>query len=190
MNLDQPLLLASQSPRRKQLLQEAGFTHFRVRATDADETIPPNLPIEHVAGFLAEKKAGAALEWLAGDEIIIAADTIVVFEGKIYGKPSSNGDAFGMIRRLSGAMHEVITGVCLQSRTKKMVFSDTAQVYFDDFTNEEIYYYIDRYQPFDKAGAYGIQEWIGLCKIQKIIGSYSTIMGLPMQKVYPALENW
>jgi septum formation protein len=185
--LQHPILLASQSPRRLQLMRELGFTNLTVRPTDSDETIPEGMPVQEVAAFLAEKKAAAGKNWLKDDEILLAADTIVVLEGVIFGKPTDYDDAKRIIQALSNQMHQVITGVCLLSKTKKVVFSDTANVYFDKLTNTEIDFYINACKPYDKAGAYGIQEWIGHAKIKKIEGSYSTIMGLPTHLVFKHL---
>ncbi len=192
--LNRKIILASQSPRRSQLLKESGFTNIVVRATDADETIPPFMlsqhPMNKVAEYLAEKKANVARGWITDDEIVLASDTIVVLGNVIFNKPENVEDARRILRELAGKMHKVITGVCLMSKDKKKVFSDVAKVYFDDMTDEEIDFYIHQYQPFDKAGAYAIQEWIGHCKIKKIEGSYSTIMGLPTFKVFKELSRF
>jgi septum formation protein len=185
--LQHPIILASQSPRRFQLMRELGFTNLTVRPTDSDETIPEGMPIHQVAAFLAEKKAEAGRNWLRNDEILLAADTIVVLDGVIFGKPTDFEDAKRIIRTLSNKMHQVITGVCLLSKNKKLIFSDIANVYFDKLTDDEIDFYINACKPFDKAGAYGIQEWIGHAKIKKIEGSYSTIMGLPTHLVFNKL---
>ena len=188
--LNRKIILASQSPRRSQLLKESGFNNIVVKPTDADETIPPNYPTSKVAEYLAEKKANVAREWITDDEIVLASDTIVVLGDAIFNKPENVDDARRILRQLAGKMHKVITGVCLMSKTKKKVFSDVAKVYFDDMTDDEIDFYIHHYQPFDKAGAYAIQEWIGHCKIKKIEGSYSTIMGLPTFKVFKELSRF
>jgi septum formation protein len=182
------LLLASQSPRRRQLLSEAGF-QFSVRPTDADETLPPQYPPEKAAEYLAALKAEAGREWLTTGQILLAADTVVILAGVIFGKPTNYEDAFQMIQKLSGKTHEVITGVCLLSSEKKISFSESSKVTFEHLSEEEIDFYIQNYRPFDKAGSYGIQEWIGLCKIQKIEGTYANVMGLPMNRVYEALKN-
>jgi septum formation protein len=186
--LQHPILLASQSPRRLQLMRELGFTNLTVRPTDSDETIPEGMPVQQVAAYLAEKKAAAGKNWLKNEEILLAADTIVVLNGVIFGKPTDFDDAKRIIQALSNQMHQVITGVCLLSKNKKIVFSDTANVYFDTLTNAEIEFYIHACKPFDKAGAYGIQEWIGHAKIKRIEGSYSTIMGLPTHLVFKHLS--
>ncbi len=182
------IILASQSPRRKQLLAEAGF-EFEVKVTDIDEDYPEDMPVEQVPEFLAELKAKAAMEMFGlNDEIVIASDCVVILEGVIYGKPSNYDDAVRILRALSGKMHQVITGVCIATKEHTEVFSGVANVYFHPLTDDEIHYYITNYKPYDKAGAYAIQEWIGLCKIEKIEGTYSNIMGLPMDLVYPRLK--
>ena len=189
MNLDKyKIILASQSPRRQQLLREAGFTNFVVKPMDVDETPPPQYPAEKLGAYLAEIKAEAArpLLGIEGD-IILASDTTVVLNGKLYEKPLDVDDARRILRDLSGNVHQVITGVCLLSNKKKRVFSDVSKVYFDTLTDSEIDFYIAQYKPFDKAGAYGVQEWIGHCKIRKIVGSYENIMGLPTYKVFKEL---
>ena len=189
MNLNHKILLASQSPRRSQLLRESGFTNVTVRPTDVDESIPPQYKVEKVAAFLAEKKAEFARQWLVDDTIIIAADTTVVLDDTIYNKPEDVADAQRILRDLSGKMHRVITGVCMISKKQKRVFSDVAKVYFDDLSDAEIDFYIQQYQPFDKAGAYAVQDWIGHCKIRRIEGSFENIMGLPTNKIFKALQK-
>ena len=191
MNLSNyKILLASQSPRRSQLLRESGFTNVTVRPTDVDESIPPQYKTEKVAAYLAEKKAEFARQWLASDEIIIAADTTVVLNDTIYNKPENIADAQRILRDLSGNMHRVITGVCMISKKRKRVFSDVAKVYFDVLTDAEIDFYIEQYQPFDKAGSYAVQDWIGHCKIRRIEGSYENIMGLPTNKIFKELKKF
>lgn len=185
----QKIILASQSPRRSFLLKQAGFD-FEIHPNDVDESYPADLPLEEVAPFLAQKKANAAQALLDDHSIILASDSIVLVDDQILGKPIDEEDAKNMLRCISGRMHLVITGVCLLSKTKEKVFSETAKVYFDPLTDEEIDFYVTQYQPLDKAGAYAIQEWIGLCKINKIEGTYSNIMGLPMNSVFKALANW
>jgi septum formation protein len=192
MNLDNyKILLASQSPRRSQLLRESGFSNFTVRPTDSDEILPPQYPVEKAAAFLADMKAEAARAWLTDDkEIILAADTTVVLNNTIYNKPVDFADAQHILRQLSGNVHKVITGVCLLSKKKKRVFSDVAKVHFDDLSEADIEFYITHYKPFDKAGAYAVQDWIGHCKIKRIEGSYENIMGLPTHKVYRELRKY
>ena len=145
---------------------------------------------EKVAEYLAEKKAKASLEFLQNDEILLTADSIVVLKNEIFGKPKDYEDACRIIRKLSGNEHKVITGVCLLSKSKKVTFSGVSKVKFEPLSDEEIDFYVRNFEPYDKAGAYAIQEWIGLCKISKIEGTYSNIMGLPMELVYRHLAEF
>ena len=189
--LNQPLILASKSPRRKQLLSEAGFTNFRVMTKDVDESYAADMPANEVAEFLAEKKATACADFLKQpDEILIAADSIVILGDEIFEKPTDRDDAIRILSALSGKKHQVITGVCLLSQSKKLSFSGISDVYLDTMSQEEIAYYVDKYQPYDKAGAYAIQEWIGHCKITKIEGTYPNIMGLPVALIYKNLQTF
>ncbi len=184
------IILASKSPRRSQLLREAGF-EFEIKAREVDESYPENLPVDEVALWLAEKKAIACSDFLETEEqVLLAADSVVILDGVIYGKPTDYQDAVRILSKLSGRVHKVVTGVCLLSKAKKVVISDLAYVHFEPLTEEEIRYYLDQYAPFDKAGAYAIQEWIGLCKISKIEGTYTNIMGLPVEQVYRALASF
>ncbi len=183
------IILASKSPRRKQLLTEAGFD-FEIRVRSIDESYPDDMAVQDVAPFLAEQKAEAAKDLIHGAEILLTADSVVILDETIYGKPKDRADAIHILRQLSGKTHQVITGVCLYSSAKKRVFAGISNVHMAPLSEEEILFYVDRYQPFDKAGAYAIQEWIGLCKISKIEGTYSNIMGLPMSQLYWELEQF
>ncbi|MCB0587738.1 MAG: septum formation protein Maf [Phaeodactylibacter sp.] len=187
--LRKKLILASQSPRRRQLLEQAGFT-FEVKTKPIDESFPEDMPVDEVAGYLARRKAHAAREFITGEEILLTADSVVILGDAIYNKPEDAADARRILRALSGRVHRVITGVCLLSRDKERVFSGESRVHFAELTDEEIDYYIRTCRPFDKAGAYAIQEWIGLCKIDRIEGTYSNIMGLPVDLVYRELANF
>jgi len=187
--LKKKIILASQSPRRQQLLQQAGFT-FEVKALPIDESFPEDMPVGEVAAFLARRKAHAARGLIAGDEVLLAADSVVILGDTIYNKPENAEDARRILRALSGRMHRVITGVCLLSKDKERVFSGESRVHFAELSEEEIDYYIQTCQPFDKAGAYAIQEWIGLCKIDRIEGTYANIMGLPVDLVYREMEGF
>lgn len=187
--LKKKIILVSQSPRRRQLLQQAGF-HFEVKPQEADESFPEDMPVDEVAPFLALRKARAARHFLTGDEVLLAADSVVILGGAIYNKPADAADARRILRALSGQVHRVITGVCLLSKVKERVFSGESRVHFARLSDEEIDYYIRTCQPFDKAGAYAIQEWIGLCKIDRIEGTYSNIMGLPMDLVYKEMADF
>lgn len=187
--LKQKLVLASQSPRRSQLLREAGFI-FEVRPTDIPEDFPDDMPAFEVAPYLARKKAHAALASIQQGELILASDSVVICNGRIFNKPETPEVARQMLRELSGVTHTVVTGVCLCSSDKEHVFSGVSLVTFDTLTEEEITYYLETCKPYDKAGAYGIQEWIGLCKISRIEGTYSNVMGLPMDLVYKAIQQF
>ena len=188
--LNHKIILGSQSPRRKQLLEQAGFS-FETRTNPIDESFPDTMPVEEVAQYLAEQKANAAKHLLENEEeVLLTADSVVILNGKIYGKPENEEDAKQIIRELSGQTHLVITGVCLLSKHKKQSFSGISKVTMKNLTEEEINFYIKNYKPFDKAGSYGIQEWIGLCKISRIEGTYANIMGLPVDLVYQHLSEF
>ena len=175
------IILASQSPRRKQLLEQAGY-QFSVIVADVDETNPPGMPGAEVPEFLARKKA-AAIQHLAPYALIIAADTVVLLGNDILGKPTDTAHAQQMLEQLSGKMHQVVTGVCMQQGEKIVSFSVLTEVYFRTLTTEQITHYITHYHPLDKAGAYAIQEWIGMIGIEKIAGDYYNVMGLPISEV-------
>ncbi len=183
------IILASQSPRRHELLTGLDI-EFEVRSRDVDESYPKEIKAEDVPTFLAEKKADAFHDILDRETIIITADTIVIKDDQILEKPLSVNDAKSMITKLSGSTHTVVTGVCIQSRKEKVIFSDSTKVHFSTLSAEEIQYYVHRYQPFDKAGAYGVQEWIGYIGIERLEGSYYNVMGLPVHKVYAALKKF
>ncbi|MFT2011046.1 Maf family nucleotide pyrophosphatase [Pontibacter sp. 13R65] len=185
MNLLQPLLLASNSPRRKELLTGLGLA-YTVKVKEVNEDFPDHLSPSEVAEFLASHKAEAYAQDISS-EVLLTADTIVSAGGKILNKPATYAEAFEMLRLLSGTSHQVITGVCLLSKTFKHVFHDTTNVYFKSLTDAEIDYYLQEYQPYDKAGAYGIQEWIGMIGIERIEGSYFNVVGLPVQMLYTKL---
>jgi septum formation protein len=184
------LVLASKSPRRSYLLEQAGIP-FTVRTADVEEVYPEDLPVLEVAPYLAELKAEGAAHLLRADnEVLLTADSVVIIDGKIYGKPVDREDAAATLRKLSGSRHTVVTGCCLKDHAKKEVFAGVTQVYFDPLTEEEIYWYLDNCQPYDKAGAYGIQEWVGLARINRIEGTYPNVMGLPVDLVYGRLAKW
>jgi len=181
------LILASQSPRRQYLLKELGL-HFEIITTNVPEKYPENLSPEQIAVFLAELKADSFdTARLDPKAIIISADTIVCIDNEILGKPGNYKEAVNMLMKLSGKKHEVITAVCLKTKSKRKTFSVISAVYFKELSMEEIDYYIENFQPFDKAGGYGIQEWIGYIGISKIEGSYFNIMGLPVKEFYEEL---
>lgn len=184
------IILASKSPRRSQLLEQAGIP-FRVQTMDVEESYPDELPSLEVAPFLARKKANASLELLQkSNQVLLTADSVVILNDTIYGKPTDREEAIRIVGELSGHCHTVVTGVCLKSLSKELVFSGISHVYFKELTRAEIEFYVDTYHPYDKAGAYAIQEWIGLCKISRIDGTYHNIMGLPVDLVYDALTEF
>jgi len=183
------IVLASKSPRRSELLTKSGFL-FDVKSMDVEEIYPATMNILEVPEFLANLKAEANISLINEDQILITADTVVIFDNRIFGKPKDNHDAVEMLKALSANMHTVVSGVSVRSLQKSVSFSDISTVHLAALTDQEINYYVDKYQPYDKAGSYAIQEWIGLCKIQKIQGSYSNIMGMPMQKLYPVLQSF
>ncbi|MDY5657147.1 MAG: Maf-like protein [Prevotella sp.] len=183
------IFLASNSPRRKELLSGLGIP-FEVRVNgDIDESYPSDLPPEAIPLHISRKKAAAYLQTMSADELIITADTVVVASGEILGKPLDASDAHRMLRLLSGTTHQVITGVCLTTTDHQVAFSVTTDVTFKDLSDEEIHYYIDHYRPYDKAGAYGIQEWIGYIGVTGLHGSYFNVMGLPIQRIYEELRK-
>lgn len=188
MNFKRPLILASSSPRRQYLMREAGYT-FTVEKPDVDESFPKELPVEQVAKYLASKKAEYFRTELH-EEVVITADTIVILGKEVLNKPADRDEAIIMLSQLSGKTHLVITGVCILSKEKEESFDDTTEVTFKKLSRSEIEFYVDTYKPYDKAGAYGAQDWIGMVAIEKIVGSYFNVMGLPMHKVYDHMKAW
>lgn len=187
LNKISPIILASKSPRRQELLQLMGID-FKVVLRDVDETYPEGLIPTEIAVHIAEKKA-KAFDEVIHDEIVITADTIVCLDGKILGKPENEEHAFEILSDLSGKRHEVITAVCLLKNHQLTSFYEISEVFFKTLSDEQIRHYISTYSPMDKAGAYGIQEWIGLVAVEKINGSYSNIVGLPTQRLYSELQK-
>ena len=184
------IVLASNSPRRKELLGGLDIP-FEVRVLDGiDESYPHDLPTREIAGYISKKKADAYQVTMADDELIFTADTIVVLGEEVMGKPVDEEDARRMLHALSGRTHQVITGVSLTTRERQVCFSVETDVTFKTLTDEEIHYYITHYRPFDKAGAYGIQEWIGYIGVTGMNGSYFNVMGLPVQRIYEALKGF
>lgn len=180
------LILGSNSPRRQELLKSLGFT-FLNKPINVDETFPVDLLAEEIPLFLAEKKADAYDEDLSETDILITADTIVWCEGKVFNKPANFVEGKKMLETLSGKMHEVYTGVCLKSGNKQTTFYDVSKVYFKKLKTEEIEYYLTNYSPYDKAGGYGVQDWLGYIGIDKIEGSFYNVMGLPVKELYEEL---
>ena len=181
------ILLASKSPRRKELLESLGY-EFEVVSIDCDEKYPSDLKAEDVPSFLSELKASHFRE-IVEDEVLITSDTVVILEHEILGKPQDFDDAKAMLRKLSGKTHQVITAVTIKSRNSSVTKSDVAEVEFTAISDDEMEYYLENFRPYDKAGSYGVQEWIGMAKIKNINGSYYTIMGLPTHLVYEELKK-
>ena len=184
------LILASQSPRRRQLLSDAGIEFTLADRFECDETYPQDMPAEDVAEYLSRLKSEAYPEPLAEGDILLTADTVVIADNRVLGKPSDRAEAIEMISLLSGCDHEVITGCTLRTATRQRSFSVRSKVHFRALDREEIEYYVDCYRPFDKAGAYGIQEWIGYVGIEGIEGSFYNVMGLPVQRLYSILKEF
>ena len=187
MNLQRPLLLASNSPRRKELLSSLGL-RYEVLLKEVHEDFPEHLKREQIAEYLASHKAYAYTADIT-DESLITAYTIVCLGERVLNKPADYAEAKQMLQALSGTHNEVITGVCILTKEQKTVFHDITKVYFKHLTEAEIDHYITHYKPFDKAGAYGIQEWIGMIGIERVEGSYFNVVGLPVQKLYSKLED-
>jgi septum formation protein len=183
------IILASASPRRRQLLDWAEIA-FDVMPSDSEELIPANLQVSEIPVFLASQKAAIIRKQVKGDKIILAADTIVVLDQQLLGKPQDEADAIRMLSLLSGRTHEVITGVSLTSDKKEILFAESTRVRFHKLTRAEIKHYVDNYKPYDKAGAYAIQEWIGVTGIHSIDGDFYNVMGLPVSRVLQELKTF
>ncbi|RXR18409.1 septum formation protein Maf [Flavobacterium amnicola] len=180
------IILASGSPRRQQFFKEFGFD-FEIRLKEIEEIYPENLQHLEITDFLAELKAAAFDNELQDNELLITSDTLVWHNNQALGKPKDYEDAFQMLKSLANATHEVIGSVCFKTATKTEIINDVTKVTFGDLSDEAIHFYLENYQPFDKAGSYGIQDWIGLIGISKIEGSYTNVVGLPTEKVYQYL---
>ncbi len=185
---DYKIILASGSPRRQQFFKDLDLD-FEIRLKEIEEVYPPNLREEDITDYLAVLKSDAFEGELKDGEILITSDTLVWHENKALGKPKDDQDAFAMLKSLSNKTHKVITSVCFKTKDKVEVISDTTHVTFNDLSDAQIQYYLDKYQPYDKAGSYGIQEWIGFVGVSKIDGSYANVMGLPVDKVYDYLSK-
>jgi septum formation protein len=184
----QRIVLASQSPRRKQLLEWAEI-EFDIIVPQTDESFPPGMPINELPVHIAREKARSIQSELSHERIILAADTIVVLENEVIGKPTDRTNAIEILLHLSGKMHQVITGVVILKGQKEIAFADTTDVTFHQLTREQIEFYVDKYKPYDKAGAYAIQEWIGVIGIKNISGDFYNVMGLPVSRVVKELRN-
>lgn len=183
------IILASGSPRRQQFLRDLDLD-FEIRLKEIDEVYPPNLKEEDITDYLSVLKSDAFEGELQENEILITSDTIVWHEGKALGKPKNYEDAFLMLQSLSGKTHKVITSVCFKTPKQIEVINEMTKVTFHPLTDDEIKYYLDHYKPYDKAGSYGIQDWIGFVAVAKIEGSYPNVMGMPVDKVYQYLHNF
>ena len=181
------IVLASNSPRRKELMSGLGVDYVVKTLPDVDQSYPDTLQGEEIPAYISREKAEAYQSMIEPDELLITADTIVWMNGEVLGKPKDREDAIRMLRKLSGASHQVITGVCLTTKGWQNSFTVTTDVTFAVLSEEEIVYYVDKYSPMDKAGAYGVQEWIGFIGVESISGSYYNVMGLPVQKLYREL---
>ena len=190
LQLDYTILLASNSPRRQELLAGLDIDFSVFVKKGIDESYPQDMEASKVAEFLAKQKAKAYQKDLIEGVLIITADTLVIQDQHILGKPANKAEAIAMIKSLSGQSHQVITGVSLSTKEKQHSFSSRTEVIFASMSDEEIAYYVEKYQPYDKAGAYGIQEWIGYIAVEKIEGSYFNVMGLPVQQLYQELKNF
>lgn len=184
------VILASNSPRRKELLAGLDITYQVKTLPDIDESFPPDLEDEDIAAYIAREKAEAYRTFLKLDTLLITADTIVLLDGRVYGKPVDEQDAMRMLCELSGKTHHVVTGVCITTLEKQRCFAVSTQVRFAKLEDSEIEYYVANYKPLDKAGAYGIQEWIGYVAVEYISGSYFNVMGLPIQRLYSELKSF
>ena len=184
------LLLASQSPRRRELMTGCGLPYELAPRFDCAEVYPAGLAAEEVPLYLSRLKSEAYPAPLSGRDILLTADTVVVLDGEVLGKPRDREDAAGMLRRLSGRRHTVVSGVTLRTTGRMHSFEARTSVWFRPLADEEIAYYVDAFRPFDKAGSYGIQEWIGYAAIERIEGSFYNVMGLPIQKVYVELTRF
>lgn len=182
------IILSSNSPRRKELLAGLGVD-FEVRVLKGvDERYPDDIPLNEVPLYIAIEKASAYT--VAKDELVVTADTVVIVDNEILGKPKDRAEAYGMLRKISGKTHQVVTGVCLTTIDDQRSFTVTTDVEFKELSDNDIYYYIDKYRPFDKAGAYGIQEWIGYVGVLSLKGSYYNVMGLPVQRIYEEFTSY
>lgn len=182
------LILASGSPRRQQFFKDLDLD-FEIRLKETEEIFPPELQAEEITNYLAQLKANAFEGELQPNEVLITSDTIVWFNNSALGKPKDQQDAFDILKSLSNATHEVITSVCFKTKTSSHLINETTKVTFNALSDEAILYYLKNYKPYDKAGAYGIQEWIGFIGVSKIEGSYANVMGLPTDKVFAYLNN-
>lgn len=184
------ILLASKSPRRRELLSSLRIPFHCISIGGIDESYPEDMPRTEIPQFLANKKADAYIEEMQEKDMVITADTLVIKGDKVYGKPHNAQEAFEMLHELSGCVHKVVTGVCILTSDQRTSFTAETEVKFTELSDEDINYYIDNFMPFDKAGAYGIQEWIGCVAVEWINGSYYNVMGLPVHRLYKELKHF
>ncbi len=184
------VILASASPRRKMLMEGLDIRVEVINVNHEDESYPREMPPEEIPAYLAAKKADAARDRITEDTVLLTADTIVLLDGEVIEKPRDADHARQMLARLSGRKHRVLTGVCMRSRNKEVCFTAASDVFFGKLSEEEIDYYVSTYKPFDKAGAYGIQEWIGYVSVERIEGSFYNVMGLPVHQVWQYLKEF
>lgn len=184
------ILLASKSPRRRELLSQLRVPFNVISIGGIDETYPDDMPADEVPQYLSNLKADAYMKTLTGNELVITADTLVIADGRILGKPRNHAEAIEMLEFLSGKTHKVITGVSISTHGKRTSFSTETDVTFAPISKEDIEYYVENFMPFDKAGAYGIQEWIGCVAVESINGSFYNVMGLPVHQLYKELKNF
>lgn len=190
-NLDKyNILLASKSPRRRELLEQLGLPFRQISIRNVEETYPADMDVERVAEYLSQTKADAYLESMQPDDLVITADTVVILDGKIFGKPADREGAIEMLMTLSGRTHKVCTGVTISTTARSESFSIFTEVEFSEIYPEDAEYYVDTYHPYDKAGAYGIQEWIGCVAVKALYGSYYNVMGLPVNQLYSRLKHF
>ena len=183
------IILGSKSPRRRELIQSIGLeAEIVLKSIEIDEIFPQEINPREVASYLAELKSNPLITNLNSDELLITSDTVVLKDKEILGKPMNREEAISMIQSLSNSRHQVITGVHLRTSSKSLTISNSTDVIFDELTNEEVVYYVDKYKPFDKAGSYGIQEWIGYIGVSKIHGCYYNVMGLPLNALYQTMK--
>lgn len=183
------IILGSKSPRRRELIQSIGLeAEIVLKSIEIDEIFPQEINPREVASYLAELKSNPLITNLNSDELLITSDTVVLKDKEILGKPMNREEAISMIQSLSNSRHQVITGVHLRTSSKSLTISNSTDVIFDELTNEEVVYYVDKYKPFDKAGSYGIQEWIGYIGVSKIHGCYYNVMGLPLNALYQTIK--
>ncbi len=185
---DKTIILASKSPRRQELIKGIGLP-YKVYTYDVDESFSQDLQAQKIATYLAEKKANAYPKTLNKNEILLTADTIVWINKHVLNKPQNEKEAFNMLKEICGTKHIVYTGVCLKTTQAQKVFFDSTTVYIKNISDDEIWYYIKNFKPFDKAGSYGIQDWFGYTAVQKIEGCFYNVMGLPISKIYDELKN-